>query len=641
MSLCINPVCATPNHPNNEQNRFCQSCGSHLELLGRYRVTCLLSDKTGFSKVYEAYEQNTPKILKILKEELSGNAKAVELFQQEVTVLQQLKHPGIPKEDSYFQYQTRNGLVLHCIAMEKIDGYNLEQWRQQQNRPISEEQAIAWLKQLLKILDLVHSKHYLHRDIKPSNIMIRSPIEKGWGNLVLIDFGTATEIGRTDSNQLSNNDGMTALMSSGYSAPEQMNAQAVPQSDFFALGRTFIFLLTGQHPLDMYDVQQNLLHWQNHAIDISPLLLNLIDWLIATDIESRPVNTQEILQRLEQIEESKKFCLDEDSIPPIAPVSPRVGEPLEELENSEPSPLRSEQETDSAALSNPRAADSIPPASIVETQLTETTPENINLALDWNAEQLSPPISKTWSSQHKQPEEVPLLKFFAVLLVILGLLSIVALATRNSQFSVRSNYGQSPEKKGNIDYFSYQEGRDSQGNKAEFNIAVLSLEYKWLSGSNFQIKHNDEIISLDLLKLNLEQEGLQNIMRDPSEIISVGTVSCKSNIAAVQERMALERSKQIQYLVQKLFINTPSVKNYRILNLGQFQRTNCHANQDLTTYQRSIIIIGVKKQSAGVILDEALRDRLEKKPFADFKLEDYSLGTIEKFKTMPSNLENL
>ncbi|MDZ8226120.1 MULTISPECIES: serine/threonine-protein kinase [unclassified Nostoc] len=574
MSLCINPVCPKPNHPDNHQNRFCQSCGSHLELLGRYRVMSLLSDKTGFSKVYEAYEQDTPKILKILKEDLSGDAKAVELFQQEVTVLGQLKHPGIPKEDSYFQYQTRNGLVLHCIAMEKIDGYNLEQWlKQQQNYPISQEQAVAWLKQLVEILDLVHSKQYLHRDIKPSNIMIRSPLGKGWGDLILIDFGTATEIDRTYPDKLNNGDGMTALMSSGYSAPEQMNAQAVPQSDFFALGRTFIFLLTGYHPLDMYDMQQNLLHWQNHTIHISPLLLNLIDWLTAPAIEKRPANAQEILQRLEEI----------------------------------------------------------------ENQLTETTPENINLVKDSNIEQLPPLITKTSFAPHKQLEELPLLKFFVALLVILGLISIVALATRTSKFSVRQNYGQYPEKKGNIDYFPYKEGKDSQGRVAEFNIAVLSVEYKWLLGSNFQIKYNDEIISLDLLNLKLEQERIQNIMQDPSEIISVGTVSCKGNIE-VQQRMALERSKQIQFFVKKLLINTPSIKGYRLLNLGQFQRSDCQANQDLTKYQRSIIIIGVKKLSPGVILDEALRNRLEKKPFADFKLEDYSLGTAEKFKTIPSNL---
>ncbi|MDZ7950074.1 serine/threonine-protein kinase [Nostoc sp. DedQUE09] len=573
MSLCINPVCPKPNHPNNHQNRFCQSCGSHLELLGRYRVTCLLSDKTGFSKIYEAYEQDTPQILKILKEDLSGDAKAVELFQQEVTVLGQFKHPGIPKEDSYFQYQTRNGLVLHCIAMEKIDGYNLEQWLQQQNSPISQEQAIDWLRQLIEILDVVHSKQYLHRDIKPSNIMIRSPLEQGWGNLVLIDFGTASEINKTYQDQLSNGDKMTALMSSGYSAPEQMNGQAVAQSDFFALGRTFVFLLTGHHPLEMYDVQQNLLHWQNHATHISPLLLNLIDWLTASDIEKRPANTQEILHSLEEI----------------------------------------------------------------ETQLTDTTSINSNILEASNLEHLPVDINNNSFPPNKQSEKVPPLAFFAVLLVVLALLSIVALATRKSDLFETSYYRQYSERKGNIDYFSYQEGRDSQGRIAEFNIAVLSLKYKWLLDSNFQIKYNDEIISVDLLKLNLEQEGIEKIMESPSEIISVGTASCKGD-RSVQERVALERSKQIQLLVKKLFINTPSVKSYRLLNLGQFQRSDCQANQDLTTYQTSVIIIGVKRESSGVILDEALRNRLEKKPFADFKLEDYSLGSAQEFKTIPSNL---
>ncbi|WP_415857479.1 4-Cys prefix domain-containing protein [Nodularia spumigena] len=44
MSLCINPACPQPYHPDN-QDRFCKSCGSPLELLGRYRVINLLSDK--------------------------------------------------------------------------------------------------------------------------------------------------------------------------------------------------------------------------------------------------------------------------------------------------------------------------------------------------------------------------------------------------------------------------------------------------------------------------------------------------------------------------------------------------------------------------------------------------------------------
>ena len=569
MSFCINPVCPKPNHPDNDENRFCQSCGSQLELLGRYRVLRLLSDKTGFGKVYDAYERDAPKILKVLKEDLSTDAKAVELFQQEAAVLGHLNHPGIPKVNGYFQYQTRNGLLLHCIVMEKIEGPNLEQWlKQQQNRPISQEQAVNWLRQLLEILALVHAKQYLHRDIKPSNIMIRPD-----GQLVLIDFGTAREVTRTYLAKISSGGGgITAIMSSGYSAPEQINAQAVPQSDFFALGRTFVFLLTGYHPLEMYDSHHNVLHWRNHAMQISPLLVNLIDSLMVRDVNQRPATAQDIIKRLEAIEQ----------------------------------------------------------------QLTGTI-ATVNVVGSPKTGQLAQPTT-TIPAQQKQPEKLPLLALFAALLVSLGLLGLVALATRSSKLaSLPEDYGQAPERKGKVDYFPYEEGKDSQGRVAEFNVAVLSVEYKWQLGSNYQVKYNNELINLDSLKSNLESEGIQRIMENPSEIISVGTASCEGNVE-IEEKRALERSQQLQLLVKRIFSNTRSVQGYRLLNLGQFQRSDCQTNQDSTAYQRSIIIIGVKKQSEGVIVDEALRNRLEKKPFADFKLEDYSLGSEKRFKTIPSNL---
>jgi serine/threonine protein kinase len=568
MTLCINPVCPQPNHPDNDENRFCQSCGSQLELIGRYRVLRLLSDKTGFSKVYEAYEQDRPKILKVLKEQLADDSKAISLFQQEVNVLEQLNHPGIPIAEGYFPYQTRNNITLHCMVMEKIDGPNLEQWlKQQQNRPISEDQAIVWLKQLLEILTLVHSQNYLHRDIKPSNIMIRPD-----GQLVLIDFGTAREITRT---YLVNGGGMTAISSSGYSPPEQMQGQAIPQSDFFALGRTFVFLLTGYQPGKLYDPHLDILQWRHHADHISQLLLDFIDWLMSTEVNKRPRNTEEIYKKLAAIE----YQLTGNS-----PIAVNIGS------------------GDKTAIVSPTTTNS----SII-------TPQ-------------------------QQPEKLPLLAWFAALIVSLLILWWIALGFKNNKFTaLPPDYGQVPVKKGDIDYFPYEEGKDSQGRVAEFSIAVLSVEYKWQLGSTYQVKYNDQIINLDALKSNLESEGIQRIMENPNEIISVGTASCEGNIAAEQNR-ALERSKQIQLLGKRIFSNTNSVKGYRLLNLGQFQRKDCQASQDSTAYQRSIIIIGVKQQDAGVILDEALRDRLEKKPFADFKLEDYSLGAKDKFKTIPSNL---
>ncbi|MFM6197540.1 MAG: protein kinase domain-containing protein, partial [Dolichospermum sp.] len=416
------------------------------------------------------------------------------------------------------------------------------------NRPISEVQAIAWLKQLLEIIALVHNQKYLHRDIKPSNIMIRPD-----GQLVLIDFGTAREITKT---YLVNGGGITAISSSGYSPLEQMRGQAIPQSDFFALGRTFVFLLTGYQPGELYDHNLNILKWRHHANHISPLLLDLIDWLMSTQVNQRPSNTQEIYKKLAEI----------------------------------------------------------------EYQISRNTSATVNIL------------------PQEPPEKLPLLSWFVALIVSLLLLWWVALGFRDHKFvALPADYGQAPVKKGKVDYFPYAEGKDSQGRIAEFNIAVLSVEYKWQLGSTYQIKYNDQTMTIDSLKSNLEQEGIQKIMENPSEIISVGTASCEGNITAEQSR-ALERSQQIQLLVKKIFSNTPSVKGYRLLNLGQFQRKDCQVNQDSTAYQRSIIIIGVKKQAEGVILDEALRDRLEKKPFADFKLEDYSLGSPDKFKTIPSNL---
>jgi len=76
--------------------------------------------------------------------------------------------------------------------MEKIAGANLQDWLKNRGRPISQEQALNWLKQLSEILDQVHRLNYFHRDIKPHNIMCKPN-----GQLVLIDFGTAREVSAT------------------------------------------------------------------------------------------------------------------------------------------------------------------------------------------------------------------------------------------------------------------------------------------------------------------------------------------------------------------------------------------------------------------------------------------------------------
>ncbi len=300
MSLCINPQCAQPDHPQNDGRQTCQSCGSNLLLLGRYRVMRLLSDSSGFGRLYEAFDRSIPKILKVLKDNYSHHNKAIELFRQEAVVLGQLPHPGIPavEPQSYFEFHPTQGEPLHCIIMEKIDGLNLKEWMQQQGyHPISEQQALGWLRQLAEILHLVHGQQYFHRDIKPENIMLRSS-----GQLVLVDFGAAREMTYSYLAQMGSTGG-TRISSAGYTPPEQERGQAVPQSDFYALGYSLIYLLTGKSPTDaqIYDSLHNELRWRQLASQISPAFADLIDRMIAPKASDRPRDTADLRRQIAQL----------------------------------------------------------------------------------------------------------------------------------------------------------------------------------------------------------------------------------------------------------------------------------------------------------------------------------------------------
>ncbi|TVP64623.1 MAG: hypothetical protein EA342_15950 [Leptolyngbya sp. LCM1.Bin17] len=309
MSLCINPLCSQPNHPDNGVSATCCACGSELLLQGRYRVMRLISSQSGFGWIYEAYERHQPKILKVLKQSYNSNPKVLELFRREAQVLSQLNHPGVPKVEAegYFRYWPQDSAQpCHCLVMEKIDGPNLKQWMiQQGNHPISEKQALLWMTQLTDVLHLIHQHNYFHRDIKPDNVMLRSS-----GQLVLVDFGAAREMTQTYMAQLGDSD-ITAVSSAGYTPPEQEQGQAVPQSDFYAMGRSLIYLITAKLPSDptIYDPRTNGFRWRPLAPQISPPLADLIDDLIAPAAAQRPQSTGEILARLAQIRSGQNVTL--------------------------------------------------------------------------------------------------------------------------------------------------------------------------------------------------------------------------------------------------------------------------------------------------------------------------------------------
>nr|WP_275994307.1 protein kinase [Argonema antarcticum] len=230
--------------------------------------------------------------MKVLKD---NREQLVEMFAREALTLEFLNHPGIPKVDlnGYFPFTpNKSTQELYCLVMEKIDGQNLEQWLAE-NGKISQSLALNWLRQLIEILDVVHQNKFLHRDIKPSNIMLKPD-----GQLVLIDFGTVRAI---DNNYLADVEmnSVTTIFSEGYTPPEQINGQTIRQSDFYALGRTFLHFVTGKPPYEFHKISQlGKLVWQEEAPQISKPLADFIDDLMAFNPADRPQNTTVILRYL-------------------------------------------------------------------------------------------------------------------------------------------------------------------------------------------------------------------------------------------------------------------------------------------------------------------------------------------------------
>ncbi|MEA5567616.1 protein kinase domain-containing protein [Anabaena sp. UHCC 0399] len=313
MKYCINPLCEARENLDDVEN--CLACGTPLLINGRIRLIQPLRELTENPyvriEVFEVHDAGTRwdtvsrrRIMKVLK---WGNAKNVELFERESQTLRLINHPCIPKStiDDFFTFIPNNSpLKLRCLVMDKIEGENLQKWIQSNGR-ISQSLAIKWLKQLVEILDVVHQKEFFHRDIKPANIIVQPD-----GRMALVDFGAARRITDTylaklgvsgETSTSIENYEITAVVSPGYTPLEQINGKALPQSDFYALGRTFVYLITGKPLIQLPIDKKGHLIWRKAAPQIDKPFADFLDELMASFPGNRPATTQIILQRLETL----------------------------------------------------------------------------------------------------------------------------------------------------------------------------------------------------------------------------------------------------------------------------------------------------------------------------------------------------
>lgn len=291
---CINPQCS--HRENSGEAKTCQNCGTKLLVNNRYKLLKplrKLSDNS-YTDVFlvrdeglRSKDYGKHKVLKVLK--FNDNEELLRLFKQEVKTLLWVSHPGISKVDEgLFNVSISNpAQSLSCFVMEFIEGDNLEDFVNKEGK-VNEETALAWFIQIVEILDKLHQQKLPHRDIKPSNLILRPN-----GQITLIDFGA---VGNGEW-------GETKVGSLGYAAPEQLAGNAVLASDFFGLGKTFVYLLTGRSPTEFptHKINKKLL-WRKHTQGVSSLFANLIDDLMADSLRKRPRNISDIQHRLKLID---------------------------------------------------------------------------------------------------------------------------------------------------------------------------------------------------------------------------------------------------------------------------------------------------------------------------------------------------
>lgn len=153
-------------------------------------------------------------------------------------MLRDLRHPGVPAIHATFRAEWE-GADAAFLVMEYVEGTSLAELIATR-RHLGESDVLHLFVELLGVLDYLHSRvpPVLHRDIKPANLILRPD-----GSAALVDFGAVRNVFRAPDD-----DGSTVVGTYGYMPYEQYMGQASPASDLYALGATFLHLVTGRAP---------------------------------------------------------------------------------------------------------------------------------------------------------------------------------------------------------------------------------------------------------------------------------------------------------------------------------------------------------------------------------------------------------
>ncbi|NJN93434.1 MAG: serine/threonine protein kinase, partial [Anaerolineales bacterium] len=191
----------------------------------------------GMAQIYygQDIKLKRPVALKVIDARHRGKPAYAKRFVREAQTIAKWRHENIIQ---IYYADDKDG--LYYFVMEHIDGQDLSQMMAKykgRGRKIPQAEVLRIGQAVASALDYAHKQGVIHRDVKPSNILVAKT-----GRVVLTDFGLALNVEQGSLGEV--------FGSANYIAPEQArnSAEAVPQSDLYALGVILYELLTGRVP---------------------------------------------------------------------------------------------------------------------------------------------------------------------------------------------------------------------------------------------------------------------------------------------------------------------------------------------------------------------------------------------------------
>jgi hypothetical protein len=148
------------------------------------------------------------------------------------------------------------------------------------------------------------------------------------------------------------------------------------------------------------------------------------------------------------------------------------------------------------------------------------------------------------------------------------------------------------------------DGFDRAGRKASFDLVLMPKDYTWALGSSTELAVGGETLSeAEAITKVFSAEVREGLAHSP-EIIAVGVASQEGELESEQERAERRAKAQAQLIAKSV---SPLTKIWA-LNLGRFSVACATPNSVDTSWQRPVMLVGVRFQQSGVVLAQALEN---------------------------------